>query len=164
MYPYRPEAGLGAQGSGRILQLSSAGGQTTYPNFSYYHASKWAMEGFCDTLAKEVAPLNIGVTIVEPGAHKTSFGSGMVTAPLIEAYDNTPAGDVRRAIASESFPITGNVDKSVQAIIDSVEVSPAPLRLAPGGDAYSDMRASLVARLDALDNQKELALASELVD
>jgi NADP-dependent 3-hydroxy acid dehydrogenase YdfG len=154
---------LRAQGSGRILQLSSAGGQTTYPNFSYYHASKWAMEGFCDTLAKEVGPLNIGVTIVEPGAHKTSFGAGMATAPIIEAYDNTPAGDVRRAVATGSFPITGNVDKSVQAIIDSVEVSPAPLRLALGGDAYRDMRASLVSRLEALDNQKELALASEMV-
>lgn len=155
---------LREQGGGRILQLSSAGGQTTYPNFSYYHTTKWAVEGFCDTLAKEVAPLNIGVTIVEPGAHKTSFASGMVTAPIIEAYDKTPAGDVRRAIAAGNFPIKGDVNKTVQAIIDSVEVSPAPLRLALGGDAYRDMRASLVARLEALDNQKEIALASEMED
>jgi NADP-dependent 3-hydroxy acid dehydrogenase YdfG len=155
---------LRAQGSGRIVQLSSAGGQTTYPNFSFYHATKWAMEGFCDTLAKELAPLNIGVTIVEPGAHNTSFGTGMVTAPIIDAYDKTPAGDVRRAVASGSFPIKGDVNKSVQAIIDCVEVSPAPLRLALGGDAYRDMRASLVARLKSLDDQKELALASEMED
>jgi NADP-dependent 3-hydroxy acid dehydrogenase YdfG len=153
---------LRAQGSGRILQLASAGGQTTYPNFSYYHASKWAVEGFCDALAKELAPLNIGVTIVEPGAHKTSFGAGMVTAPVIEAYDKTPAGDVRRAVAAGSFPIKGDVNKTIQAIINSVEVTPAPLRLALGGDAYRDMRASLAARLEALDHQKELALASEM--
>lgn len=153
---------LRAQGNGRILQFSSAGGQTTYPNFSYYHLTKWAVEGFCDTLAKEVAPLNIGVTIVEPGAHQTSFGAAMTTAPVMEAYDATPAGDVRRAIASNSFPIRGDVDKTVQAVIDSLEVSPAPLRLALGGDAYRDVRASLVARLESLDQQKDLALASEL--
>ncbi|MCC8409155.1 SDR family oxidoreductase [Mucilaginibacter sp. UR6-1] len=152
------------QGHGRILQLSSAGGQTTYPNFSYYHTTKWAVEGFCDTIAKELAPLNIGVTIVEPGAHQTSFGSGMTTAPVMEAYENTPAGEVRRAVAAGTFPIKGDVDKSVQAMIDSVEISPAPLRLALGGDAYRDMRAALVSRLEALDAQKELALASEKND
>lgn len=155
---------LRAQGSGRILQVSSAGGQTTYPNFSYYHLTKWAVEGFCDTLAKEVAPLNIGVTIIEPGAHKTSFGTGMVTAPVMEAYNQTPAGDVRRAVATGGFPIKGDVNKTVQAIIDCVEISPAPLRLALGGDAYRDMRAALTARLEALDNQKEIALASEMED
>ena len=152
------------QGHGRILQLSSAGGQTTYPNFGYYHTTKWAVEGFCDTIAKELAPLNIGITIVEPGAHQTSFGAGMTTAPAIEAYENTPAGEVRRAIAAGTFPIKGDVDKSVQAMIDSVEVSPAPLRLALGGDAYRDMRAALVSRLEALDAQKELAMASEKRD
>lgn len=152
------------QGHGRILQISSAGGQTTYPNFGYYHTTKWAVEGFCDTIAKELAPLNIGITIVEPGAHQTSFGSGMATAPVMEAYENTPAGEVRRAIAAGTFPLKGDVDTSVQAIIDSVEVSPAPLRLALGGDAYRDMRAALVSRLEALDAQKELALASEKND
>jgi NADP-dependent 3-hydroxy acid dehydrogenase YdfG len=152
------------QGHGRILQLSSAGGQTTYPNFGYYHTTKWAIEGFCETIAKELAPLNIGVTIVEPGAHQTSFGSGMTTAPVMEAYDKTPAGDVRRAIAAGNFPIKGDVDKSVQAMIDSVKVLPAPLRLALGGDAYRDMRASLISRLEMLDAQKELALASEKND
>lgn len=153
---------LRVQGSGHILQLSSAGGQTTYPNFSYYHATKWAMEGYCDTLAQEIAPFNIRVTIVEPGAHKTAFGTGMITAPVMEAYDATPAGDVRRAIAAGTFPIRGDVDQTVQAMIDVVETSPVPRRLALGRDAYTDMRASLVARLEALDAQKELALASEL--
>jgi NADP-dependent 3-hydroxy acid dehydrogenase YdfG len=152
---------LRAQGHGRILQVSSAGGQTTYPNFGYYHTTKWAVEGFCETIAKELEPLNIGVTIVEPGAHPTSFGAGLATAEPMEAYEHTPAGDVRRAIASGTFPLNNDVDRSVKAIIDSVEISPAPLRLALGGDAYRDMRASLVARLEALDAQKELALSIE---
>ncbi|MCE7064070.1 SDR family oxidoreductase [Dyadobacter sp. CY326] len=155
---------LREQRGGRILQLSSAGGQTTYPNFSYYHLTKWAMEGFCDTLAKEVAPLNIGVTIVEPGAHHTAFGAALATAPVMEAYDKTPAGDIRRAMQSGTFPIKNDVDRTVQSIIECVETSPAPLRLALGGDAYRDMRAALVSRLEALDNQKATAMASEMQD
>ncbi len=155
---------LRAQGGGNILQFSSAGGQATYPNFSYYHLTKWAIEGFCDTLAKEVAPFNIKVTITEPGAHGTSFGAGMQTAPVMEAYDQTPAGDVRRAVYSGNFPINNSVDKTTQAIITSMEQNDAPLRLALGGDAYREMRASLVARLEALDRQKEIALASETAD
>jgi NAD(P)-dependent dehydrogenase (short-subunit alcohol dehydrogenase family) len=81
---------LRAQGGGRILQVSSAGGQTTYPNFSYYHASKWAIEGFAETIAREIAPFGIGLTIIEPGATGTSFASSLVTAPLIPEYDSTP--------------------------------------------------------------------------
>ncbi|TWR27371.1 SDR family oxidoreductase [Mucilaginibacter pallidiroseus] len=153
---------LRAQGGGSILQLSSAGGQTTYPNFSYYHTTKWAIEGFCDTLTKEVEPFNIGVTIVEPGAHKTSFGTGMETAPVMDAYDQTPAGDVRRAVASGAFPIRGDVNKTVQAMIDVVDQNPMPKRLALGGDAYRDMRAALAGRLAELDGQKDIALASEM--
>lgn len=150
---------LRAQGGGRILQVSSAGGQATYPNFSYYHTTKWGIEGFCDTLAKEVAPLNIGITIIEPGAHQTSFATGMVTAPVMEAYDQTPAGDVRRFFAEGTFPILGDVNKTVQAMIDVTEISPAPLRLALGEDAYTYMRAALVSRLEQLDAQKELAIS-----
>ncbi len=152
---------LRAQGSGRILQLSSAGGQTTYPNFSYYHATKWAVEGFAETLAQEVAPFNIGVTIVEPGATRTTFASAMVSAPLLAAYEHTPAGDVRRAVASGAFPIQGDPDKTVQAMMDSADQPTAPRRLALGRDAYTDMRAALVARLDALDAQRDLALSTE---
>ena len=81
---------LRAQGHGRILQVSSAGGQTTYPNFSYYHASKWGIEGFCETIAQEVAPLGIGVTIVEPGATPTGFGGALDTAPAMSAYEPRP--------------------------------------------------------------------------
>jgi len=148
-----------AQGGGRILQLSSAGGQTTYPNFSYYHATKWAVEGFSETVAKEIAPFNIGLTIVEPGATKTSFVSAMVTAPVMEVYDQTPAGDVRRAVLANAFPINGDAQKAVQAIIDSTDVSPAPLRLALGSDAYNDMLENLISRKEALEAQKSIAFA-----
>lgn len=150
---------LRAQGGGRILQLSSAGGQNTYPNFSLYHATKWGIEGFTETVAKEVASFNIGVTIVEPGATHTNFAGGLVHAPAMAVYDDTPAGAVRRGLFNGDFPIPGDADKMAQAIIDSADQSPAPLRLALGIDTYSDVRAALVARLEALDAQRETAVA-----
>ena len=151
---------LRAQGGGRIMQLSSAGGQTTYPNFSLYHATKWGIEGFCETVAKEVASFNIGITIVEPGATHTNFASGLVSAPAMPAYEHTPAGDVRRGLFNGDFPIPGDADKMVQAMLASADQHPAPLRLALGRDTYADVRAALVARLAALDAQKDLALAA----
>lgn len=150
---------LRAQGGGRLMQVSSAGGQTTYPNFSLYHATKWGIEGFVETVAKEVAPFNIGVTIVEPGATPTNFGGGLVSAPILPAYDQTPAGYVRRGLFNGDFPIPNDADKIAQAILESAGQHPAPLRLALGPDTYTDVRAALVARLAALDAQQDLALS-----
>jgi NAD(P)-dependent dehydrogenase (short-subunit alcohol dehydrogenase family) len=101
---------LRSQGHGRILQVSSAGGQATYPNFSYYHASKWGIEGFCETVAREVAPFGIGLTIVEPGATPTGFGGALDTAPAImtrrrsRGRSSTSSIPARRRCASPSGP------------------------------------------------------------
>ena len=77
---------LRAQGGGRVLQVSSEGGQIAYPNFSLYHATKWGIEGFVEAVAQEVAPFDIEFTIAEPGPAKTSFGSGMVSPPPMDVY------------------------------------------------------------------------------
>ncbi|MFZ6993156.1 SDR family oxidoreductase [Curtobacterium sp. RRHDQ66] len=138
---------LRAQGSGHIMQVSTAGGQTTYPNFSYYHASKWGIEGFAQTLAAEVAPFGITVTIVEPGATPTGFGSGLDRAPVMEAYDATPAGDVRRALADGGFPLPNDPEKIAAAIIAHVDSGSRVLRLPLGSDTYEDVRGALRARL-----------------
>ncbi len=138
---------LRAQGSGHIVQVSTAGGQTTYPNFSYYHASKWGIEGFAQTLAAEVAPFGITVTIVEPGATPTGFGSGLDRAPVMEAYDATPAGDVRRALADGGFPLPNDPDKIAAAIVAHVDSGSRVLRLPLGSDTYEDVRGALRARL-----------------
>lgn len=150
---------LRAQGGGRILQLSTAGGQTTYPNFSYYHATKWAIEGFAQTVAAEVAPFNVMLTIIEPGATRTSFAALMVSAPIMPEYDRTPAGDTRRAVEDGSFAINGDPGKMVTAMVECVDSTSPPLRLALGADAYTDMRASLRRRLDDLESQEKLAMS-----
>ncbi|WP_413600492.1 SDR family oxidoreductase [Curtobacterium sp. Curtsp57] len=138
---------LRAQGSGHIVQVSTAGGQTTYPNFSYYHASKWGIEGFAQTLAAEVAPFGITVTIVEPGATPTGFGSGLDRAPVMEAYDATPAGDVRRALADGGFPLPNDPDKIAAAIVAHVDSGSTVLRVPLGSDTYEAVRGALQARL-----------------
>lgn len=155
---------LRAQGAGRIVQLSSAGGQVTFPNYGYYHATKWGIEGFAETVAQEIAPFGIGLTIVEPGALRNSFVGNMARATPLAAYEHTPAGEIRRLIAANAFPIPGDPVKTAQAIIDSVAVHPAPLRLALGADAYQAIRAALVARLAALDAQQALAMTTQLDD
>ena len=83
---------LRAQGGGRIIQISSYGGQVAFPGNSMYHATKWGIEGFVESVAQEVAPFGIGMTIVEPGGARTEFryGSAQV-AKLTPTYDNNPA-------------------------------------------------------------------------
>ncbi|GAB1154695.1 hypothetical protein YWY31_07200 [Paenibacillus illinoisensis] len=88
---------LRAQGGGRIFQLSSMGGQVAFPALSIYHATKWAMEGFIESLAQEVASFNIQATLVEPGSARTNFGgSSMMAALPMSEYENTPVGYIRK--------------------------------------------------------------------
>ncbi|TDD03268.1 SDR family oxidoreductase [Nonomuraea deserti] len=150
---------LRAQGHGRILQVSTAGGQTAYPNFGYYHASKWGIEGFCESVAREIEPFGIGLTIVEPGATPTGFGSALATAPIMPEYDRTPAGDIRRALADGTFSLDNDPEKIARAMIDLVDSREIPLRLPLGSDTYRDVRKSLVARLAEHDAHREVALS-----
>lgn len=80
----------------------------------------------------------------------------------MSVYENTPAGEVRRAVAAGAFPLPGDPDKMAQAMIDSVDIEPAPLRLTLGSDAYRDVRAALAGRLAALDAQRDVALATDI--
>jgi len=152
---------LREQGGGRILQVSSEGGQIAYPNFSLYHATKWGIEGFVEAVSQEVAPFGIEFTLVEPGPTRTNFGAGLISPPPMAVYENTPPGETRRAIAAGSFAINGDAAKVVQAMIDSVSVTPAPRRLLTGADAYERVHQALAGRLAALEAQKEIAYSAD---
>ncbi len=154
---------LRAQGGGRVLQVSSTGGQYAFPSFSLYHATKWGIEGFVESVAQEVAPFGIEFTIAEPGANGTNFAEGMIRPPVMEVYENTPVGDVRRAFVGHSFPVPGDASKAAQAMIDSVDVSPAPLRLPLGSDTYTLVRGALQKRLAELEAQKGIAFSTDKV-
>lgn len=149
------------QGGGRILQISSEGGQIAYPNFSLYHASKWALEGFVESVAQEVAPFNIEFTLIEPGPTQTNFVGGMVSPPPMDVYDQTPAGEVRRGLASGSFGVLGDPVKVVRAMIASTDQHPAPRRLTLGKNAYTQIQAALRTRLAELENQQDIAFSTD---
>lgn len=153
---------LRAQGGGRVLQLASEGGQIAYPNFSVYHATKWGIEGFVEAVAQEVAPFHIAFTIVEPGPTATGFGAGLVSPPPMAVYDETPAGEMRRAVANHTLALTGDPDKMARAMIASVDRTPPPRRLTLGSTAYASIRAALADRLAALDAQKDIALSADV--
>ncbi len=152
---------LRRQGRGRVLQVSSEGGQIAYPGFSLYHATKWGIEGFVEAVAQEVAPFGIAFTLVEPGPARTSFRESLVRPPAMEVYDETPAGEVRRAIASGAFERRGDPVRMAKAMIDSVDRDPAPRRLTLGAGAYASIREALGARIVALDAQKDVALSGD---
>lgn len=154
---------LRAQGGGRILAISTYGGQATYPGASLYHASKWGMEGFFDSLSGEVAPFNIGVTIVEPGGARTGFrsaaGARMGAEP--EAYKGTPIGMIRAVLDDPARQPIGDPAKMVHLMIDSVGQEPAPKRLVLGSDAYTMIARALTERLAGVQAQEDLARSTD---
>jgi NAD(P)-dependent dehydrogenase (short-subunit alcohol dehydrogenase family) len=153
---------LRAQGGGRVLQVSSEGGQIAYPNFSLYHATKWGIEGFVEAVAQEVAPFKIEFTIAEPGPAKTSFGTGKVSPPPMDVYESTPAGEIRRALAAGTFNVKGDPEKMAQAMIDAMDRSPCAQAARAGQRHVTSIRAALVERLAALDSQKDIALSTDI--
>lgn len=154
---------LRAQGGGRILQVSSEGGQIAYPAFSLYHATKWGIEGFVEAVAQEVAQFNIAFTIAEPGPTRTAFGANVVVASALAVYDGTPVGMVRRAVAERSFQFSEPA-KLVEAMINSADQSPAPHRLVMGSGAYDRVRTALLERVAALDALKDISLGVDSID
>ena len=155
---------LRRQGGGRIVQVSSEGGQIAYPGFSLYHATKWGIEGFVEAVAQEVAPFGIDFIIAEPGPTGTNFGANLVRAEPMNTYAETPAGAVRRAIGDGSFEIKGDAARTVAAILATAESATPPLRLALGSTAYSSISQALTARLAALEAQRDVANAADRPD
>jgi NAD(P)-dependent dehydrogenase (short-subunit alcohol dehydrogenase family) len=147
------------QGGGRIVQVSSEGGQIAYPSFSLYHATKWGIEGFVEAAAKEVASFGIDFVIVEPGPTRTNFGASLDRATPMRCYDPTPAGEIRRAIASGNFASYADAGKTVDAMIAAIDSPHPPLRLTLGQSAYHSIREALLGRLKVLETQKDVALS-----
>jgi NAD(P)-dependent dehydrogenase (short-subunit alcohol dehydrogenase family) len=152
---------LRAQGSGRLVQISSVAGQTSGPCLSLYHATKWGVEGFFEALAAEVAPFGIQVTIVEPGAVRTGFGAGRDDAEPLAAYESTRVGVIRRAVRRGKVPVPGDLSKMADAVIDAAGRDEPPRRLVLGSDAYLQVEAALRERLAVLTAQRDLAMSTD---
>lgn len=155
---------LRRQGSGRIIQLSTYGGQVAFPGNSLYHASKWGIEGFCEAVAQEIAPFGIGLTIVEPGGARTQFrySSAKVAAPMPE-YDGNPAHSFMAMLDPENGLAPGDPAKMATRIIESVDTSPPPLRMVLGSQALASTLSVLKARIADFEAQTELAASTDYI-
>jgi NAD(P)-dependent dehydrogenase (short-subunit alcohol dehydrogenase family) len=155
---------LRAQGGGTIQQLSSMGGQVTFPASSLYHLTKWGMEGFMESYAADVAPFGIQVTIVEPGGARTQYSRGsLVFADRLPVYDDTPAGTIRR-LAEEGFVSRGDPGKMAAAMIEAADAPVSPRRVLLGSDAWDRVTTALEQRLEEARAQHALSVSTDADD
>jgi NAD(P)-dependent dehydrogenase (short-subunit alcohol dehydrogenase family) len=133
-----------ARREGRILNVTSMGGLMTMPGLSYYHGSKFALEGISSSLAKEVRPLGIYVTAIEPGMFRTDWaGRSMVRSERsISDYDAT-FNPIREARKARSGQQPGDPAKAGKAVAEFLMTAEPPLHLLLGSDAFDYVQQEL---------------------
>ncbi len=147
---------LREQKHGHIIQISSFLGLTTLPLLGLYNASKFAVEGLSETLATEVAPFGIKVTLIEPNGFATDWaGASASQTQPIDAYE-----PVRKAFteAGANPDIWGNPEAAVEPILNIIEDSNPPLRLLLGKIAYQTMAQVYPQRIAEIDKWKEVSV------
>lgn len=145
---------LREQGSGHIIQISSIGGVVAFPLLGAYHASKWALEGFTESLAQEVAGFGIKVTLVEPGSYGTDWaGSSAVWADGLEAYQ--PLREQMIAAAAGGSNPAG-VGEAILAVVDE-----APARVFFGTTPQSIVEHVYQQRLTGWQGTASIAALAE---
>lgn len=148
-----------AQGHGHLLQVSSIGGVYTFPNLGLYHASKWALEAFSQSMSMEVAEFGIRVTLVEPTGYRTDWGSSSaVRAEPMPAYD---AFREQLAAARAKAPREpGDPLATIPAIMQLVDMDDPPLRLFLGEGPYDWIQAEYAKRLAEWGQYADLSRAA----
>jgi NAD(P)-dependent dehydrogenase (short-subunit alcohol dehydrogenase family) len=154
--------GMRRRRHGAIVNISSIGGLVGFPGVGYYNASKFAVEGLSEALAKEVAPLGIKVLIVEPGPFRTDWaGRSIKMSPQqIQEYAET-AGAFRERIRKNSGMQDGDPVRAGEAIIKAVEADNSPLRLALGRRALDTARSKVDLLRRDLDAWEETSLNAD---
>jgi NAD(P)-dependent dehydrogenase (short-subunit alcohol dehydrogenase family) len=148
------------QGSGHIIQVSSIGGISAFISTGAYHASKWALEGFSQSLSQEVARFGIKVTLVEPAGYSTDWsGSSAKHSTPLPAYDQTRE-DATRARATR-FPAPGNPVATRDAILTLVDSDNPPLRLFLGEAPLRIAVADYGARLASWAQWQQVSAAAQ---
>jgi NAD(P)-dependent dehydrogenase (short-subunit alcohol dehydrogenase family) len=132
------------QGSGHIIQVSSIGGVTAFPEVGLYHASKWGLEGFSQSLSQEVAGFGIKVTLVEPQGFTTDWsGPSGVRAEQMDAYDEMREARKKQLGSRKA----GDPDATGAAILKLVDAEEPPLRCFFGATAFSIVRPDYERRI-----------------
>lgn len=147
-----------AKGKGHIVQISSHGGLKAFAGFGIYNASKFALEGFSEALAQEVAPLGIKVSLVEPGPFRTSFAGNRLGMAKREIADYTEtAGAFRAKLKGVDGKQEGDPRKAAKAIIALVNSENPSLRLPLGKTALMTIGMKLDSVRADLETHRETA-------
>jgi NAD(P)-dependent dehydrogenase (short-subunit alcohol dehydrogenase family) len=156
--------GMRARRFGRILGVTSVGGLTTSPGLSFYHGSKYALEGILESLGKEVAPLGIRVTAIEPGPFRTDWSGRSMThaSRLVSDYDTTyePIRAARRA-ASGRQP--GDPHKAAAAVLRVIADDNPPRHLLLGSAALAAVQAARADFDGDIERWRPLTLSTDYV-
>jgi NAD(P)-dependent dehydrogenase (short-subunit alcohol dehydrogenase family) len=149
------------QHAGHIIQFSSVGGRVGALGRAPYSAAKWGVEGFSEVLAKEVGPLGIKVTIVEPGGFRTDFaGPSSMIREGHPAYDAT-VGATARFQREYNNKQPGNPAKAAVAVLHIAGLDQPPLRLLLGSDAVDIVEQTDLARMEADRKWRELSVSTD---
>ena len=154
---------LRKQESGNIIQISSYGGQVAFAANSMYHATKFGIEGFCESVAQEVAKYNIKMTIVEPGGARTEFRYGSAkVAKLTPKYDHVHGFLNMLDPAKGLAP--GDPAKMASRIIESVDKPDTPLHMVLGSQALKATIERLEERVAVYKTQTETAASTDITE
>jgi NAD(P)-dependent dehydrogenase (short-subunit alcohol dehydrogenase family) len=147
---------LREQRSGHIIQVSSIGGIVAFPNVGIYHASKWALEGFSQSLAQEVAPFGVHVTLIEPAGFSTDWsGSSSRTAEALPAYADLHAENER--VRKTRWAAPGDPEASAAAVLKVVDADEPPLRVFFGTAPLELAKADYEERLRTWEQWQSVA-------
>jgi NAD(P)-dependent dehydrogenase (short-subunit alcohol dehydrogenase family) len=150
------------QGAGHILQFSSVGGRIGPVGRAPYAAAKWGVEGFSEVLAKEVGPLGIKVTIIEPGGFRTDFaGSSTAIREGRREYDAT-VGKTARFQRDYNGKQPGDPAKAAAAVLHLVSLNDPPLRLLLGSDAVRFVEQNDLAKMESDRKWKDLSISTDI--
>ncbi len=151
---------LRAQRSGHIIQVSSIGGITAFPLVGIYHASKWALEGFSQSLAQEVAPFGIHVTLIEPGGFDTDW-SGPSSKRSVELPDYAEIHRQVDEARAQRWSKPGDPKASASAILKVVDAQDPPLRVFFGESPLQTARADYESRLATWEQWQPVSVEAQ---
>ncbi len=153
---------LRAQRSGHILNVTSILSLVSYPAVGFYSATKFAVDGYTESLAKEVAPLGIKVTAIAPSSFRTDWaGRSANEAPnTIEDYKSTAEAN-KNNIRGYSGKQAGDPERAAKAIIKVAETENPPLRLLLGEASYKGANAKLTALKADYDAWAETSIGAD---
>ncbi len=153
---------LRAQRDGHIIQVSSIGGRGASPGLGAYQSAKWAVGGFSEILAKEVGPLGIRVTVVEPGGMRTDWAGSSMRIDEIRSDYQATVGARSSHLRENADAMRGDPAKVAQAILRIASEKEPPVRLLLGSDAVFLAGANAVARAEEDAKWKALSLSTDV--